>query len=98
MTMDKKLASISELTLKAIEESGKTIADYTKESIMNYLKSNGVKDKSDRNMIYETLASNFNRKKKSIVAKIDSGAPHNEEVPKKQPRKNIFSKIEKLTK
>lgn len=86
-------------TQMAINESGKKFNEIGKEQILQYLKdSQGVRDPKQRELIYKTLTdlnlkSEANQKKEKTQS---DPVVNNNDVPKKQPRKNVFGPIKRI--
>lgn len=82
-------------TQMAINESGKKFNEIGKEQILQYLKdSQGVRDPKQRELIYKTL-TDLNIKSESNQKKEKTQNEDND-MPKKQPRKNVFGPIKRI--
>ena len=101
-----KNMDIVNILLDAVVASGKKFGEIPKESIFAYLDKAGI-NRSKWQDIYETLAGKF-KENKATVKVVEDRTPKNivdytetssrNDVMKREPRKNIFSEIKKLTK
>lgn len=91
-----EIGNVVTKTQMAIKESGKKFNEIRKEQILQYLRdSHGVIDPKKREFIYKAL-TDLNLNESNQKSEKTQSEPITNDIPKKQPRKNVFGPIKRI--